>query len=261
MDRLYKRSEQRKITYLDKTWDFIIDPENKGEAEKWFESFPKNTRKMLVPSCWNTEIDLFRYRGTAWYNTTFEVNSENVYINFDAVQNEADVYLDGVLLGRHYGGFLRFGFEVNALSIGEHTLTVRVNNDLNETDSIPGKLLDWYNYGGIARSVSVCEITDTFISDYKISYEFENGLSDVRLSVDATIKAYGEINERFEVYVNGEKKYSTPISLSGQTSVKAEFSLSDVLLWGIYKPNLYYVRIVFGNDDVIERIGFREIKT
>ena len=261
MDRLFKRSNYAKVTYLNGMWDFAIDPEEKGISEKWFASFPNYSRRMIVPSCWNTEIDLFRYRGSAWYKTTFNTSSSNIYINFDAVQNEADVYLDGVHLGNHYGGFLSFGFEVNGISLGEHTLTVRVNNELNTTDTLPGSLFDWYNYGGIARGVYVRELSESWIKNYRISYKLENGLSDARLSILANVKTFNEKIDSFEVYVNDEKVYSAAMSVNGDENVNCEILLQNVKLWGIYKPNLYKIRLKYADDDIIERIGFREIKT
>lgn len=62
-------------------WDFVTDSEKKGEGERYYETFPENSRKMVVPLCWNTEIGLFRYTGTAWYRTFFYSESENIYLN------------------------------------------------------------------------------------------------------------------------------------------------------------------------------------
>lgn len=261
MDRLFKRSNFAKVNYLDKMWDFIIDPDNIGVEKEWFNSFPQNSRKMIVPSCWNSEIDLFRYTGTAWYKTTFETQSKNIYINFGAVQNEADVYLDGKHLGNHYGGFLQFGYEVNNLQPGVHTLTVRVNNTINLTDTYPLSIVDWYNYGGISRGVYIRELGESWIEDYKISYEFEDGFSNVSLSVNADIKTFSKQNENFEIYVNDEKVYSSELEVDGQEHIFANVKLENIKLWGIHKPELYYIRLVYGKEDIIERIGFREIKT
>ena len=259
MDRLFKQHTLAKITNLGGMWDFVTDPENCGIKEKWFLNFPKDSRTMIVPSCWNMEADLFRYRGTAWYKTRFDVSSPDIYISFSAVQNEADVYLDGVHLGNHYGGFLSFGFEVRGLSIGEHTLTVRVNNDLNLEDTIPGSLLDWYNYGGIARDVSVREIGECYIERHKTSYTLENDLRDARLNIDLDIKTRSAVTENIKVYLNENEIYSAPYSASND--VHLEIPVHGIKLWGIREPNLYLVRIAYGDDDVIERIGFREIKT
>ena len=259
MNRLFKQHSFAKITNLDGVWDFVTDPENQGIENKWFSDFPKDSRKIVVPSCWNLEADLFRYRGTAWYKTELEVGSPDIYISFSAVQNEADVYLDGVHLGNHYGGFLEFGFEVRGLSLGRHTLTVRVNNDLNPEDTIPGSLLDWYNYGGIARGVTVREIGECYIEWHKISYSLENGLRDARLNISLGIKARSAVTENIKVYLNENEIYSAPCSASND--VHLEIPVHGIKLWGIREPNLYDVKVVYGDDDIVERIGFREIKT
>ncbi len=261
MGRLFKQNSFAKFISIDKMWDFALDPNDVGIKEKWYENFPEKKRKITVPSCWNMEVDLFRYTGTAWYKTTFETSASNIYINFEAVQNEADVYLDGKHLGNHYGGFLPFGFEVNNLSGQKHTLTVRVNNFVNMLDTYPLSRVDWFNYGGIARDVQIRELSSAFIKDYKISYEFKDSLKDVSLNIQTSIKTFAPVSENLEVYVNDQKFYSTPVSVNGEEELNISFDLHDIKLWGIYNPALYYVKLVFGNEDIIERIGFREIKT
>ena len=262
MERLYKKSNSAKFVSLDKLWDFRVDPENKGVDEKWFSSFPEDSRKITVPSCWNTEIELFRYIGTAWYHTTIETESENIYIKFSSVNNEADVYLDGVHLGYHYGAFLEFGYEVTGLSKGKHELVLRVNNDSNMVDTYPLTDVDWYNYGGIGRSVEIEELAEARISNLKLTYAIENEYKDVKLTVNADLKTYKEMEEDFEIFVNDELKYSEKIKLSGEKKIEvSDILIENAKLWGINKPNLYYVKVKFGGVDLIERTGFREIKT
>lgn len=262
MERLYKKSNSEKIITLDKMWDFRVDPENKGKDEAWFSSFPEDSRKMVVPSCWNMELDLFRYIGTAWYHTTFETESENIYVKFSSVNNEADVYLDGKHLGNHYGAFLEFGYEVTGLSKGKHELVVRVNNSSNDIDTYPLTDVDWYNYGGIARCVDIYELSDARLSDLKITYAIENDYKDVRVSVNAKLKTYKEIEDDIEIYINDELKYKERIKLDGEKNIEvSDILIENAKLWGIFKPNLYYIKVKFGNEDLIERTGFREIKT
>ena len=50
MDRLFKRSDSAKYFYLNKMWEFVTDPEKKGEKLKYYRNFPENSRKMVVPS-------------------------------------------------------------------------------------------------------------------------------------------------------------------------------------------------------------------
>ena len=261
MNRLFQDSTCRTNIPLNDMWDFVIDPHEQGLTEKWYETFPANSRKMNVPACWNSEIDLFRYTGTAWYRTTFTTDVPNVYIYFEAVQNEADVYVDGKHLGNHYGGFLGFGYEVNDLAPGAHTLTVRVNNELNMLDTIPLTVVDWFNYGGIARPVTVQPLGKSWISNYQVCYTFTNGLKDVCLHVKADVKTFEKQAGEFEIFVNDEKMHGEMIEIDGEKSLSFDIPMENITLWDIYKPALYYVRLAFCGDDIIERVGFREIKT
>ncbi len=262
MERLYTKTNSAKYVALDKLWDFALDPENKGKDEAWFSSFPEPDRKLPVPSCWNLEIDFFRYIGTAWYKTEFETESENIYIKFSSVNNEADVYLDGVHLGYHYGAFLEFGFEVTGLSKGKHSLVLRVNNDSNMVDTYPLTDVDWYNYGGIARPVEIVELSDSWLKDLKITYNIENDYKDVLVNVKTELKTFTEKEEDFELYINDELKYKEKIKVNGEKTIEvSDILIENAKLWGIYKPNLYYIKAKFGGEDLIERTGFREIKT
>ena len=50
MDRLFKRSNFAKVNYLDKMWNFVIDPDNIGVEKEWFKNFPEKSRKMMGAS-------------------------------------------------------------------------------------------------------------------------------------------------------------------------------------------------------------------
>lgn len=261
MDRLFKRSNYAKVFYLNGMWDFVTDPAGEGKEKKWYEAFPENSRKLVVPSCWNTEIDLFRYTGTAWYRTKFESAATHLYLKFESVSNECDVWLDGKHIGYHYGGFLEFGFEVDGLTPGEHELILSVDNKTNNVNTYPLTQVDWYNYGGISRQVEVREIGEAWIRDYRIGYDLSEDYRDAKLHIRATVKTSAAKNDAFEVYIGDEKVYSEVVAIDGEKEITLpDIDVNGVKLWGIFQPNLYFVRLKYGNEDIIERIGFREIK-
>jgi beta-galactosidase len=60
------------------------------------------------------------YRGPGTYTCRFNAYSEKgkrMYIRFEAVSQEADVYLNGALLGTHKGAFNAFLFDVTDVFI------------------------------------------------------------------------------------------------------------------------------------------------
>lgn len=87
-----------------------------------------------VSSDWNTQKEnLFYYEGTVWYKKSFDyvkTNQDNrVFVYFEAVNYQADVYLNGKKLGTHIGGFTPFNFDVTELlNESDNFLVVKVDN-------------------------------------------------------------------------------------------------------------------------------------
>ncbi len=260
MDRLFKRSNTIKWFKLDKFWDFCLDPNEQGKDAKWYEQFPEKTDKMYVPACWNNTLGLYQYEGTAWYKTDFEITSDNIYLKFEGVANECDVYVDKKFVGHHYGGFVEFGWELVGLGKGAHELVVRVNNTVDLTTTIPHAISDWYNYGGINKSVEIREFNDSYIQNTHIGYTLDG--TTATLAVKANIKTLKKITDTLEVLVDGKSVYSKEITVDGQSEILAEgIKLENVKLWDVKEGNLYYVTVKFGGEDLIDRTGFRTLAT
>src|SRR5690606_31589921 len=56
--------------------------------------------------------DTYQWQGVCWYRRPLHVDEtlagRRLFLTFEAAMNVADVWLDGVHLGRHEGGFLPF---------------------------------------------------------------------------------------------------------------------------------------------------------
>jgi beta-glucuronidase len=263
MIRLFERHKKRRSFTLDGLWKFRTVPERKGFDEKWFECFPEDFTEVFVPSCWNNELGLYEYEGTAWYSKTFSVNKENVKIVFHGVTGFADVYLDGKHLGSHYGSFTPFSFNVTGISEGEHTIVVCVDNTHNDADTIPLSTVDWYHYGGIIRSVEINELENVWIENCKIYYTLDDDLKSARLNMKVRLKSADGVkrSDTLRIYINDSIIYEADVEIIGESEITVEnLELNDVKLWDTENPYLYYVRFETEEDDLTERIGFRKIE-
>jgi len=263
MLRLFKRHTKRDVTLLDGIWRFCTDPHRRGMDEEWFKVFPKESRDMVVPSCWNNTLGLYDYEGLAWYATTFEMKTNAAHIKFHGVTGLAKVYVDGTLIGEHYGGFIDFGFTVQA-EIAEHTLVVAVDNTHDTINTIPLARVDWFHYGGIIRSVELIHIHDAWISNCNIGYVLDKNLQNVTLKIQATIEAPKKIlhNQTVQVYIDNQLICRKTVDLQEHTTITFDnVEQRNIQLWDVDNPKLYYIRIETDTDDIIERIGFRDIKT
>jgi len=121
--------------------------------------------------------ETYQWQGTCWYRKRFVVNQESagrkVFLEFDGAMNVADVWLNGVHLGQHRGGWLPFGFDISSRVVmgGENVLAVRLDNRDNPvTGPKPLAQLDFNPYHGIYRSVHLVikdplHLTDPILAD------------------------------------------------------------------------------------------------
>ncbi len=112
-------------------------------------------------------------QGVAWYRLSFEAPADatgrRAYLQFDAASRVATVWLNGVRLGQHSGGFSRFRLDATeALRAGTKNLLV-VETD--NTPPAPGTATeatlpyagDFFVHGGLYRPVSLVLTNDLHI--------------------------------------------------------------------------------------------------
>ena len=93
----------------------------------------------------------FTVGGTGWYRKHFLIPADqkgkHVYIEFEGVYMNADVWLNGVHLGNHPYGYTSFWFDVTDVVDWEkeNVLAVQVKNE--------GENSRWYSGSGIYRHV------------------------------------------------------------------------------------------------------------
>ena len=257
MKRIFNEHLIRKATSLDGSWKFSIDPSDVGEKEGWQKKLPSGDT-VVVPSCWNNELRLLNYTGAAWYEKEFYTDGGTLRFEFESVMSEANVYLDGEKIGYHYGAFTQFEIIVRDVKKGYHTLTVKADNRQDQK-SIPQAKVDWFNYGGIARSVQFDELKGISVLKNHVKYTLSSDLKDA--TVCAEVELYNAENEKIStnltVTVGENTIYSGEISLEGGENVTFttdEVTLKDVKLWDCDTPTLYDVCAKTDTDDLKDRI-------
>jgi beta-glucuronidase len=211
---------------------------------------------MRVPGDWNSQDPrFFFYEGTIWYFRAFDLEPEDgsrYLLHFGAANYFAEVWLNGRFLGAHEGGFTPFQFDAtNALQNGENFVVVKVDNR-RALDRVPTVNTDWWNYGGLTRSVRLVEVPGAHVADYRL------GMAD-----DGTIAGW--------VRVEGAPGGDVVVEVAGlggpmRATVAADgiarISINErPELWSPQRPRLYDVVLRYSSDVVRDRIGFRTITT
>lgn len=277
---LIANPDGREVMHLDGQWRTIVDPYENGyydyryrpsENGYFKNAKPRNPSDLVeydfdrsptltVPGDWNSQRStLLLYEGTVWYKTSFDYpprSGTRLFVYFGAANYRARVYLNGEKLGEHEGGFTPFNFEITDLVRSKgNFLVVQVDNR-RLREGVPTVNTDWWNYGGLTRSVLLLTVPETFIRSYHV--QLAPGSLD-RLSgwlrLDGS-RRRGQM-VRLEIPEAG-------IEHTAVTDQKgfAEFELEAELdLWSPANPQRYRVALEAESDRIEEYIGFRAIAT
>ena len=277
----------RHTTSLNGQWHVIVDPYDTGyidyrgkpydESPKISGGFaldhhPKDKTELVeynfdtsptlkVPGDWNSQNDkLFYYEGSVWYRKKFDVKrpeaGRRLFVYFGAANYEADVYLNGVKLGKHIGGYTPFAYEVTSM-VREtgNSLVVRVNN-VRHPEGVPTTNTDWWNYGGITRDVMLVEEPATFISNFLVRLKpGTTNTIEARVQLDGTARG-SAVTVKFP-----SLNLSAEMAVDENGVAHGEIEASNLVLWTPEHPTLYNVEIFTSAESVKDRVGFRTITT
>ncbi len=252
---------------LDGSWNSIIDPYETGMGGKFYENrkaakgelveydFDRSA-KLKVPGDWNTQRDtLLFYEGPMWYQRNFSYQKKTnarTFLYFGAANYFSRVWLNGVKLGEHTGGYTPFNFEVTEqLKDGDNSVVVEVDNT-RRPDGVPGIHTDWWNYGGLTRGVKLVEVSQTFIQNYSI--QLAKGRVD-------EIRGWAQLSGGGSVTVEIPELHIKQTA-QAEASGLAEFHLAaKPELWSPESARRYQVVISARDDHITDQIGFRAIET
>ncbi|MDR1663476.1 MAG: glycoside hydrolase family 2, partial [Clostridiales bacterium] len=116
-------------------WAFAFDGGDSGERECWFKSFPSGM-KINVPFTYETVLSGINDetpREIVWYERDLPTRPEagkRAALHFEGSDYETKVWVNGIFIGIHTGGYARFSFDITGAlaEVGANKLTVRVRD-------------------------------------------------------------------------------------------------------------------------------------
>jgi len=222
-----------------------------------------------------------------WYRCTFKAkppkDGHRTWLCFDGVDWEAEVYLNGKLVGRHRVYYEKFRFDVTGFLKEDNTLAVRVIDGLeygepmtywatfpdiraekqrytpNQAESIIGNRPIGYHCGtgfGIHRDVYLEETGPVAVRAIFVRNDLTDGLGWIRLELDSTgIKHITVVTKLIPENFEGV----TYSSETGRTLIKGlnqhvlKIAMTDAKVWSPRTPYLYRCRVtVKGGSTVID---------
>jgi beta-galactosidase len=282
-------SPARGVVDFDPDWKFLQRDEPHGEQPGLDDS---SWRKLSVPHDWSIAGPVgqsnpsglgggFFPTGVAWYRKSFSLPEKeahrHVYVVFDGVMANSDVWINGYHLGRRPNGYVSFYYELTGhLQFGSAAMNVLAVRC--DTSQQPASR--WYEGGGIYRPVRLVLLDNLHLepwSTYVTTPSITAAQATVR--VQSTVVNESQLPQRatLEIELTAPDGHAagsilTPeqtIAAGAQAHYSAEIPVVSPQLWDLDHPSLYSVRVSLRSrqaeaksltrcDEEQLRIGLRE---
>ncbi len=269
---------------LDRDWQFCIDAHDQGENSGWQKHLPVGTESVNVPHTWNIgKHD--DYLGKAWYFRTFEAPAQSpgghLELHFGATFYSSRIWLNGVEVGRHEGGYTAYSLDIAAHLLPTNYLAVEIDNRITE-QTIPGFAMrqhvphdawyDWWDYGGIVRDVWLTVAGPIEIRRQRIRSHIQASGAVVqdRIYVASRLKRSKRMYVQLTAFEPDNRIAATrrqPFTVGlANAEVDLSLQLNAPKLWGIDHPNVYRMTVEIADEDgkVLDEqsdtFGLREIE-
>ena len=251
----YPRPQMRRDSYLNLNgrWEYAIT--DSDEPPRCWDG------TILVPFSPESALSgvgrTLRPGQTLWYRREVTVpqgfipRDGRLLLHFGAVDQEAAVYLNGVLLGRHMGGYNAFTLDATDALGPRNTLLVRVHDDTDASFHSRGKQKTrrggiWYTpQSGIWQTVWMEAVPRRYIEGLHIVPLFDRSAVEVTVRCAQPLQCEATVDGRTVPFTSGEP---------------ARIPMPDFRAWSPEDPYLYDLSVTLGEDRVESYFGMRKVE-
>jgi beta-galactosidase len=249
---------QRQRLSMDPGWRFLLGDPAGAERPRFDD---RQWRSLDLPHDWSIELAPrqdapaggrggFFPTGTGWYRKAFHLpagaRGREAWIEFDGVYQNADVWVNGVLLGRRPYGYSSFAYDVTRhLVNGVNVVAVRVDNSRQPNSR-------WYTGSGIYRHVWLTLVDRLHVGHwgtYVTTPGADSAGADVvvrtRLENDGAAPRTARLHSGIRDAADREVAHAdTSVELAGGAKVEVEqrIHVTSPRLWSPESPSLYTLR-------------------
>lgn len=223
-------------------------------------------RRLHLPHDWAIEGDFSKHNpsgtgggalpgGIGWYRKSFVADAKEkgkyFYIDFDGVYMNAEVFVNGVSLGKRPYGYISFRYELTPYILWnrKNVIAVRVDNAEQPNSR-------WYSGCGIYRNVWLTKVNPLHIAQWG-TYVTATEVSEHR----ATLRVCTKIQQEKDAYTSsatkatlvttildangqkaGESSSEVEIEAGAMPEVEQEIEIQNPIRWSVEHPYLYKVK-------------------
>jgi beta-galactosidase/beta-glucuronidase len=281
---------------LDGSWRFAFDDEDVGFAERWFEYGHELPLTIQVPFAYQCEMSGVHgdiggdvIHPVIWYRRGFtvpdEMSGQRVFVKFIAVDWACTVWVNGVYVGSHEGGYTPFACDITSVlhsdPTQENDLCLRV---VDQPDMAQprgkqywrrGLMGCWYTpVSGIWQSVYLesVAIGSPMITRVHVTPDVDKGTAAIAVSLDRAPAEPLSITFGMDMTVEDGVAPDRPALLTASMKEREASFTADmrgaahddpfggVRCWSPEHPNLYGLTVEIGGDRVHTYFGMRKIE-
>lgn len=219
--------------------------------------------KIEVPFCPESKLsgvptEAMKANGVMTYERSFKVpkkwqkKSNRIILHVGAADQVAQVYIDGAMVGEHFGGYLPFSVDITEYVREENDILIEVKDTLDHKYPWGKQKKDrggmWYTpVSGIWQTVWIEPVPEKHIESLKI----DTGYDWVE------IRAYGVSEGSIELL--GEQHQLISDDLGDTACASIHLDLHRPHLWTPEDPYLYDIKITSGKDEIQSYFALRTL--
>jgi beta-galactosidase/beta-glucuronidase len=245
---------------LNGEWQFEMDPGKSGIARGLNQEEQKLSQSIIVPFCPESRLSGIGHTDfipAVWYKRSFKLpehwSGGHTLLHFGAVDYEAQVWVNGIHVGKHRGGYSSFSFNITqALREGDNIVTVYAEDDTRsglqprgkQSGSYHSQGCDYTRTTGIWQTVWLEHVPQTYIESCRFIPDPENSCLHVTAKLVGNTK---NMQLRCNASLDGETAGQQSVNISSM-SVALTLPLSKVKLWSTDSPALYDLELELIQD-------------
>jgi len=221
---------------------------------------------------WNVDHG-YRPRGVGWYRRRFQLaeadRGRRIGLEFDGVLTHATVWVNGVLVKRHFGGYMGFWADITDIAeFGEKENVVSVRVDATEFEGW------WYEGAGIYRHVWLTKTPAVHAERWGIFVKpVRTSGSEWQTHIETAVANEGDGEKHVRVrqrifdttgQVAGETESEATVGAWATVTVRQMIRIQGPRLWSIDEPSLYrletHIESGAGLDRVETTFGYRHLR-
>ncbi|MGI6165394.1 MAG: glycoside hydrolase family 2 protein [Limnochordia bacterium] len=244
-------------------WEFEIDHGRSGKERQFFDR-EELSGKILVPFCPESKLSGVGYRdfmAVVWYRREFDLpagweRGNRILLHFEAVDYSTEVWVNGVSVGTHRGGYTPFTFDITEqLSSTTNVITVCAQDDGRsglqprgkQSHSFYSRGCDYTRVTGIWQTVWLECVPVGYIQSLSYIPDPDNAVMHVQAQLAGEVENCAIV---LRPSYKGKPMGEVRAQISGKHAQVA-LPLAEVHLWEPGCPRLYDLDVLLINESGI----------